>query len=163
AFGVLRVDLLPALTAGMGTGARLLHRRAAKRLAPALRRPIDDAQADAGGSPLPPLFGGRFAAVGDVHTPDPPPPRPTGPTPSPRRVRQHGMLTRAQEQATGHTPIRRVERDAVQAHQARGARIIADAATRAKLWTGLWLTVLGFDRFEGFYRLGSGTDGELRT
>src|SRR5690348_6100615 len=43
-FGVLGVDLLQALTAGVVAGTRLLHRCAAKRLALAVRRQIHEPQ-----------------------------------------------------------------------------------------------------------------------
>src|SRR5215813_7445264 len=80
----------------------------------------------------------------------------------PGGVDQPVKLTRSEQQATDHPAVQRVERDAIQAHQARGARIIADAATRAQLGTGHWLTVGGLDRLERLNRLGPGADGKLR-
>ena len=70
------------------------------------------------------------------------------------------MLTRPQDQTSDDAPIQGVERDPIQAHQAVGAGIVADAATRAKLGAGLPL--LGSHRLDGLNRLGAGTAGELR-
>ncbi|HEY8324626.1 MAG TPA: hypothetical protein VIG77_09070, partial [Ktedonobacterales bacterium] len=75
-------------------------------------------------------------------------------------VNEHRMLTSAQEQTADDTPIQGIERDAIQTHQAIGARIVADAATRPELWAGL--TVFGLACLDGLNCLGACAAGQLR-
>jgi hypothetical protein len=66
----------------------------------------------------------------------------------PIRVSQHPALALTWEQAGENTPLYGIERDAVEGKQAVGTRIVADAATRAKLRThrrfGWWHELLAF-------------------
>src|SRR5262249_1463190 len=83
------------------------------------------------------------------------------PTNCPRGVNQHLMLARAKQQTAHDAAFERIERDAIKTHQAIGAGVVANAATWPKLRAGSAITVLRFDRLDGFHRLGSGTDRQL--
>ena len=61
------------------------------------------------------------------------------------------MLTWAEQQAADDTAFQRVERDAIKTHQAIGASIVADAATRAEL--GARLAMLRLHRLDGLNAL----------
>src|SRR5262249_2957279 len=70
------------------------------------------------------------------------------------------MLAWAKHQTAHHTPIQGVEGDTIQAHQARGACVVAHTAAWAELGAGF--TTLRLDRLTSLYRLGPGTDRQLR-
>ena len=162
AFGVLGVDLLQPLAAGVVALARLLHLRAGKCLTLAIRSQIDNPQINAQRSAV--WFGrlwnvGRFAPLRHMQVVDTASSDQISATNFPRRVYQHFVLTWAEQQAADDSAIQGVERDAIKAHQAIGAGVIANAAPWAKLRTCLAATRL--HRFESLHCLGSRADGKL--
>jgi hypothetical protein len=159
ALRIPRIDLLQALAASMVAGACLFDGSAAKRFAIAIGRQIHDAQVYAERAAIRFGFWRRFATLRHVQIVDTTSPDEIGPTNLPHWVNQHLMLTGAKQQTTDDTAFQRIERYPVEAHQAIGTCIVADATTRTEAWAGV--TALGIHRFESFHGLRSGTDRQL--
>ncbi len=158
--GRLGTDLLEYLAALVGALAHSAHLRAGKGLAVAIGGQIHDAQVHAQMLPIIVRQGWRGLALGDMQIVDATLPDQISPAKLPGRVNQPGVLARAKDQAAHHTPGEGVERNPVQAHQAVGAGVVADGASRAK--GGAGFLALRLDGFDGFHGFGSGTDGQLR-
>src|SRR5262249_29146616 len=163
AFGVLRAYLLQPLAARVIALARVLYLLATECLALTIRGEIHDTHVNTQHATIWLLLRRilRFPALGDMQIIHPTPPDQISAADFPCRVYQHRMLTSAQDQAANHAPVQRVERDAIKAHQAIGAGVVAHAATRPK--TRACLTMRGLDRLDGFNCFRSGTDRQLRT
>src|SRR5262249_18002961 len=143
ALGVLHADFLQPLAAQVVTATDDGNTLPGKVFALAIRRQAGDPQVNAQRAGVWRCFLRRFAALRAVPIVDTCSPDQIGPANVPGGA-FHG-----------------VERDPVQAHQAIGARVVANAATRPEGETRL--TLLGLYRPDRFQRLGSGAYRQLRT
>jgi hypothetical protein len=161
--GVAGADLLEPLAAQVVAGADDVNESASEVFALTIRGEIGDAQIDPQCAAVWLYFAWHFAALGDVQVVRAVAPDEISPTDFPGRVDQHLMLARAEQQPTDDTALQSIERHPIQAHQAVGTRVVADAATRPEGGAGLriGLAFLGFDRLDGFNGFGPGADRQL--
>jgi hypothetical protein len=104
------------------------------------------------------LFKGIFA-LGDIQIVDATSPHEISATNLPRRVNQHLMLTRAQDQSAHDTPLQGIEGHPIKTQQAIGTSVIAERTALTKLRTRLaLLRFRGLDRLNSF---GTSTDRQL--
>ena len=100
-------------------------------------------------------------ALGDIQIVDATSPHEISATNLPRRVNQHLMLTRAQDQSAHDTPLQGIEGHPIKTQQAIGTSVIAERTALTKLRTRLaLLRFRGLDRLNGF---GTSTDRQLST
>src|SRR5262249_31124761 len=151
ALGVLSPYLSQPLAAQVVAGANEGNHPAGEVFPLAIRRQIDDAQIYPQRPACWLLLLWRFPALGDMQVVDASVPDQIGPADFPCRVYQHRVLACAQEQAADDTALQGVEGNPVEAHQAVGAGVVADAATWPK--SGARVALLGLDRFNCFHRL----------
>ncbi len=149
ALRVLGADFLESLTAQVGVVACGMDQGTGALLARASGSEVHDAQVSPQDSPGHGAVQGS-AALGDVQLGEARAPDQISPANLPHRVDQQLLLTRTAQQAADDTSIPGVEGDAIQAHAASGACVVADAPTRPAVRARLAaLRLDGFARFKG--------------
>ncbi len=184
-FGRTSSHPLQSGTAGDEAAAFRPHLRPRKLLALAISGDVDHAQIDADG-----LFrrghSGSLLALRDMQEVRPVAPDHLGTADLPLGVAQHLVLALRRPQTRRDAPFKRIERHTIKGQQAVGAGVVADAGAGAELrapggfgrWHGLLalalppgigfapagqlLGLLSSDALDGFHRLRTGANRQLR-
>src|SRR5260221_616694 len=157
ALGVAGAALLEASPPETVAVAHGVDHGPGEMLAFAVGSEIDDAQIHPQHAAVRPSLRRGFAALRHMQVVGAGSPDQIGPTDLPRRITQQRVLARPHDQATDNPPLQRVEGDPIQAHQAVGARVVADTPARAE--PGAGRALLGLDRLDGFNGLHARADG----